>query len=55
MSKFYVKFSVKDQAKQETEVQQAFVRFSEAGTGREIVFLAQPGVNSVYSAEIVIY
>lgn len=53
MSKLYLKFSVKEKSTNtQMEVHQAFVRFSEASSGREIIFLAQPGVNSVYGAEI---
>lgn len=51
-SKLYVKFSVKDKLKGTSlEVHQAFVRFFEAKSGREIVFLAQSS-NNQYTAEV---
>ena len=53
-SKIYVKFGVKDQVKNVMiEPHQAFVKFTESKTGREIIFLAQSGLSNIYSAEIV--
>ncbi|CAF0949106.1 unnamed protein product [Brachionus calyciflorus] len=51
-SKLYVRFSVKDKLKgANLEVHQAFLRFSEAKSGREIIFLAQFS-NNQYSADV---
>lgn len=51
-SKLYVRFSVKDKLKgSNLEVHQAFLRFSEAKSGREIIFLAQYS-NGQYSADV---
>jgi hypothetical protein len=53
-SKFYLKFNVKDKSKGSLlEVHQAFVRFAEVKTGREIIFLAQANSGKQYSAEVV--
>lgn len=52
-TKFYLKFQVQDKVKNSLiEAHQAFVRFSEAKSGREIVFLAQANSNKQYSAEV---
>jgi oligosaccharyltransferase complex subunit delta (ribophorin II) len=51
-SKFYLRFGLKDKSKNSfIEAHQAFVRFQEKKSGREIVFLAQPA-NNQYSAEV---
>jgi len=52
-SKLYVKFNLKDKARNTPiEAQQTFVRFAHSKTGREIIFLAQSGLNNQYTAEI---
>jgi len=53
LSKFTVKFSVKDKTKGNLmEVHQAFLKFTETKSRREIIFLAQAGLNKQYTAEI---
>ncbi len=53
-SKLTLKFSVKEKSKGSfMEVHQAFVKFTETKSGREIIFLAQAGLTKQYSAEIV--
>lgn len=51
-SKFYLKFAIKEKSKGGLiEAHQAFVRFTESKSGREIVFLAQ-STKGQYSAEV---
>ena len=53
-SKLTLKFSVKEKSKGSfIEVHQAFVKFTETKSGREIIFLAQAGLTKQYTAEIV--
>lgn len=52
-SKVYLNFQVKEKSKNTPiEAHQAFVRFTDIKTGREIIFLAQSGQNKQYTAEI---
>jgi len=52
-SKFYLKFTIKEKTKGTLiDAHQAFVRFTESNSGKEIVFLAQSSKNQ-YSAEVV--
>ena len=52
-SKFYLKFAIKEKTKGSLiEAHQAFVKFTESKSGREIVFLAQ-STKGQYSAEVV--
>jgi len=52
-SKLTLKFSIKEKSKGNLiEVHQAFVKFTETKSGREIIFLAQAGLSKQYTAEI---
>jgi len=52
-SKLTLKFSIREKSKGSLmEVHQAFVKFTETKSGREIIFLAQAGLTKQYSAEI---
>ena len=54
LSKLTLKFAVKDKTKGNLlEVHQAFVKFTETSSRREIIFLAQAGLSKQYTAEIV--
>jgi len=53
LSKLTLKFAVKDKTKGNLlEVHQAFVKFTETSSRREIIFLAQAGLSKQYTAEI---
>jgi len=52
-SKFAVKFGVKDQNKGTlVEAHQAFLRFTEVASGREIIYLAEAATTKIYTVEI---
>lgn len=52
-SKFMLKFSLKDQAKNTAiEAHQAFVKFTDTKSGREIVYLAETGLTKTYAVDI---
>jgi hypothetical protein len=52
MTKFSVKFSLKSKNSL-IEAHQTFVKFTEAKSAREIIYLAEAGLSKQYSAEIV--
>lgn len=52
-SKLTLKFGVKDQKKNSlVEAHQAFLKFTEVKSGREIIYLAETGLTKTYSVEI---
>lgn len=52
-SKLTLKFGVKDQKKNSlVEAHQAFLKFTEVKTGREIIYLAETGLTKTYTVEI---
>ena len=52
-SKFTVMFEVKDQTKNNLiEAHQAFLKFTDAKSGKEIIYLAEASLNKAYTVEV---